>query len=548
MTSSPEPERPPPSPPASAPDRSDPERQYRLLRQVMEGRTGFHFLLVVYQGDAARDAYLARLTADLDRLAVDHLVLDLRELPDGTVLLRALMDLLAAHPERDGRRRAISVIGLERHLSYGHGGTRRTATDLLPTANFQRDAFPPRVPVPVALWGTLLAQPAIAHTAPDLWHWRVGAFDLSAMADAPRAAVVEALIPRPAEEWQHQDLKDAERRRALLEGLLDEDDTPAGDTGPAARRRSRLLDELGSLLTDLGEWDAARTQLEEALSISRRLGDERSIAVTQGRIADILQVSGKLDEALRLREGEVLPLYERLGNIRMAAITKGKIADILEARGELDEALRIRENEELPVYERLGDDRSAAVTKGKIADILQARGDLDEALRILEDKVLPVFERLGDVRSAALTKGRIADILRVRGDLDEALRIRQSEELPVYERLGDVRSAAATKGEVADILQARGEVDAALRIRQTEVLPVFERLGDTYGAAVTRWWIATILLRRNQPGDRERAKALLAQALEGLRRMRVPQAAQVEAFMRKHGMAVLPAGDVAGSS
>jgi hypothetical protein len=55
----------------------------------------------------------------------------------------------------------------------------------------------------------------------------------------------------------------------------------------------------------------------------------------------------------------------------------GKVADILQARGELDEALRIRQEEELPVYERLGDVREKAVTMGKVADILQARGELE---------------------------------------------------------------------------------------------------------------------------------------------------------------------------
>jgi hypothetical protein len=52
----------------------------------------------------------------------------------------------------------------------------------------------------------------------------------------------------------------------------------------------------------------------------------------------------------------------------------GKIADILQARGQLDEALRIHQEEALPVYERLGDMRSKAFTMGKIAGILQAQG------------------------------------------------------------------------------------------------------------------------------------------------------------------------------
>ena len=74
------------------------------------------------------------------------------------------------------------------------------------------------------------------------------------------------------------------------------------------------------------------------------------------------------------------------------ALLLGRIADMLQARGDLDEALRIRTEESLPVYEALGDKRSLAVTKGKIADVLQERGDLDEALRIRTEEALPVYE------------------------------------------------------------------------------------------------------------------------------------------------------------
>ena len=70
-----------------------------------------------------------------------------------------------------------------------------------------------------------------------------------------------------------------------------------------------------------------------------------------------------------------------LGDVRSVAVTRGRIADILQARGELDEALRIR-REQIPVYERLGDERSLFVTREKIADILLACGELDEARSI----------------------------------------------------------------------------------------------------------------------------------------------------------------------
>ena len=126
----------------------------------------------------------------------------------------------------------------------------------------------------------------------------------------------------------------------------------------------------------------------------------------------------------------------------------GKIADILQARGQLDEALKIRTEEQLPVFERLGDTHERAVTMGRIAGILEARGDLDGSLRIRREEELPVYERLGNVRyllfgrwnlaSTLLRRGREQDREEARGllimALDEARRLKLPEALRI-ERL-----------------------------------------------------------------------------------------------------------------
>jgi len=490
------PSSPPPEPTVVEP--TDPERQYRLVRLIMAERTGFHFLLVLHTGEQRRDEMLGRLTADLDARGVDHLVLDLATLPDTVILLKALMDLLAANPAAPGRRRAVSVIGVERHLSWTQGGSRREATQLLADANFQRDAYTSRCPVPLALWATPLAYPTLAMRAPDLWHWRVGVFDLGGTADLPRSHLLNQEIPRPAHDWQWQPKEQEEKRLALIDAVLAEDDARLDDSAAGKARRARLLLEQGDILYNLGELDRAWVALRQALALFSQAGADRERAVTWGRIADILYDRGELDEALRIRREEQLPVYDRLGDVRERAITWGKIADILYRRGALDEALRIRREGELPVYDRLGDERSRAITWGQIADILHTRGELDEALRIRREEQLPVYDRLGDVRERAITWGRIADILHDRGELDEALRIRREEELPVYDRLGDEHSRAATWGRIADILYDRGELDEALRIRQEEVLPVFDRLGDVRERAITWGRIADILYTRGE--------------------------------------------------
>jgi esterase/lipase superfamily enzyme len=72
--------------------------------------------------------------------------------------------------------------------------------------------------------------------------------------------------------------------------------------------------------------------------------------------------------------------------VRSRAVTMGKIADILQARGQLDEALKIRTEEQLPVYQRLGDVRSLLVGRANLAITLLQRaedGDRDEARTLL---------------------------------------------------------------------------------------------------------------------------------------------------------------------
>ncbi len=250
-------------------------------------------------------------------------------------------------------------------------------------------------------------------------------------------------------------------------------------------------------------------------------------------LAYVAQSSGNMDTALQTAEAKYQLDHAR-GNEREATLAKGKIADILQARGQLDEALRIRTEDQLPVLERLGEVRSIAITKGKIADILQARGQLDEALRIRTEDQLPVLERLGEVRSIAITKGKIADILQARGQLDEALRIRTEDQLPVLERLGEVRSIAITKGKIADILFLQHQQSEAIEIYEKDIFPVYEYLGDKQALLVGQANLAMMYLQTGE--NSERANQLLCCALQSALHMQIPEAGQIEAILQHFNM------------
>ena len=301
-------------------------------------------------------------------------------------------------------------------------------------------------------------------------------------------------------------------------------------------RQTITMGYLVEILFIRGEWDEAlRLAKDYVIPMHERLGNVATRANMLGRVADILQARGECDEALRISRAEQLPVYQGLGDVREQAITLSRIADIVFGRGEIDEALRLYQKEVLPIFERLDDARERAITLEKVACILEARGELDEALRIRQEEVLPVFERLGDVRSRAITLGRVADIFQARGEFDKALRIRREEELPVYDQLGDVRSRAVTLGRIAAIMNARGQLEQALHLRREEEIPVYERLGDARELSIGRANIALILLRRGKPEDMPEILRLLGLALADARRLRLPEAQQIEKIVRDIG-------------
>ena len=337
--------------------------------------------------------------------------------------------------------------------------------------NARRERLATNARARLVFWLDAEAIAQASRMAPDLWAWRAGVYAFLPAAGrihqtdglAARLRVQAGFMPLALQTGAYDNSTLAQRQRRVVQIR----DWLASTPTPPAELMAGPVDELGNLLVSIGDYDAALAHWRDVeLPLYRRLNDIRAQAITNGQIADVLQVRGQLDEALRLRKEEQLSVYERLGDARSKAVTMGRIADILQARGQLDEALRIRKEEELPVYVRLGDVREKAVALGKIADILEARGQLDEALRIRQEEELPVYEHLDEVRSKAVTKGKIADILQARGQLDEALRVHKEEQLPVFERLGDVRERAVTLGKIADILEARGQLDEALALHE----------------------------------------------------------------------------------
>ncbi|MGL4408040.1 MAG: hypothetical protein ACRCTU_06575 [Zoogloea sp.] len=429
------------------------------LQRLLAREQGFQLILAGYTAPAYRDGLIAQLQAAHPQ--------SLRHDPPATcpagVLIDTLAELSHTHP-------IIHLGGLDHWLA-------QQGVDAWHILNRRRESLAQHAPARLVFWLPEGQLTPCAHEAPDLWAWRTAVLDFSTQPN-------EVLPIHQNRAFLGNTEKDAlyQRLKEIQDYLAQRPEPTSADGG--------LMLECTEIHERLGAWSQALTQAHAALELFKRLNHPAGQAWSWGRIADILQRRGQLDEALRIRTEQELPVYEKLGDVRSVAVTQGKIADILQARGQLDEALRIRTELQWPVFEKLGDVGARATIQGRIADILQACGQLDEALRIFTDKI-PVFEKLGDVRSVAVTQGKIADILQARGQLSEALRIRTQLQLPIFEQLGDIRSAAITKIKIGDIRRTQGRLSEALDL-YTQQLQVFEQLGEAPTVEALKTRIATL--------------------------------------------------------
>lgn len=129
-------------------------------------------------------------------------------------------------------------------------------------------------------------------------------------------------------------------------------------------------------------------------------------------------------------------------------MTQGKVADILQARGQLDEALRIRLEEELPVYEKLGDVHGTFTTQFKIARLRLSRNEHET-----QEGFMAIHESLREAYDIAVQMG-IPDGISAVGPLyAQILALGQAFD-PALAVLEQVDGACAVLGDEAGRQQA----------------------------------------------------------------------------------------------
>jgi predicted ATPase/class 3 adenylate cyclase len=294
-------------------------------------------------------------------------------------------------------------------------------------------------------------------------------------------------------------------------------------TATAAQARAKALNGLGTIAHEQGDYAAARSWLEESLTIWREIGDKRGVATLLNNLGWVGWHQGDYTAARTLSE-EALALHRDIGDARGIALALNNLGWVATSQGDYPRACSLHQ-ESLGLRRGLGDKRGIAFAMTNLAEAVHQQGDYGRARMLLEEALTHLRE-VGD-------KQLIANAGRVRAQAahdqcdDQRATVLLEETLALAREIGNEFIVAFVLCLLGSVALRRGDHTQALAL-MAESLTLRQKAGDKWGIAITLYYQGTV---RYAQADHARARDLYLES-----------AALQHELGNQHGMAECLAG------
>lgn len=196
---------------------------------------------------------------------------------------------------------------------------------------------------------------------------------------------------------------------------------------------------VGLLLTRLGDFDSAMMHFDQSLEKKRALRDRAGIARTMLNRAIVRVRQNRLSDAFAEQEA-ALALFVELGMKRDQASARTNMADVLTKLGDMPRATALL-NDCILTFRSLGDAKGEGMAIGNLGALFRRIGRMDDALACSKSAV-QCFEKVGDRGSHAREIASMGHTLRAMNRNAEALDMFNAG-LAIAEEIGDVMLVAS---------------------------------------------------------------------------------------------------------
>lgn len=277
-----------------------------------------------------------------------------------------------------------------------------------------------------------------------------------------------------------------------------------GLAGYSKQWRGKALNGVGRFALDQGDHPAARTALEEALSIGREAGDKQSMALSLNYLGGVALREDDYTVARALFE-ESLLLRREVGDTRAIALSLNSLGIVASTQGDYERARALYE-ESLGLARQSGDKAAIAHAVGNLGLMAANHGDYQKAHALYEESLL-LGRELGDMRSVALSLNRLGNVSLWEHDYGVA-RALCEESLAIEQGMGDSASSAYTLGDLGNIAFVQEDYDRA-RSFFRQSLGMFKELKNKVNCA---WCIGELGALESVTGNAEQGVMMMGAA------------------------------------
>jgi tetratricopeptide (TPR) repeat protein len=251
--------------------------------------------------------------------------------------------------------------------------------------------------------------------------------------------------------------------------------------GVPAAVLAKALNAAGSMSAYLGDFDHARTLLEQSLAQRRAIGDKQGTAASLNNLGTVSMQQGDYTRAGQLYE-EGLALRRELGGVGPIAMSLLNLGNLALRHGNYKEAVPFY-TESLEIFRGLGDGQHIAMALGNLGLAALYQDDYEGAEPLLEES-LTVSREMGNTRQVALMLNSLTCVALSRKECVQA-RAMSQKSLMMYRELGDTKGVADCLQALAETDMQLGEKDHKASIRAAVLLAAQDALREVIGYPLT---------------------------------------------------------------
>jgi len=238
------------------------------------------------------------------------------------------------------------------------------------------------------------------------------------------------------------------------------------------------LGNMGIVYRIQGKPKKALEYFQQALEISREIGDKEGIVNNLNNIGTVFGIQGKPKKALEYFQ-QALEISREIGYKEGEAGNLGNMGIVYQTQGKLKKALE-HHQQALEISREIVNKEGIARNLNNIGIVFGIQGKLKEALQYFQ-QALEISREIVNKEGIANNLGNMGNVYRTQGKLKKALEHYQ-QALDIHRDIGNIEGKVSNLGNMGIVYQTQGKLKKALEHHQ-QALEISREIGDKEGIA-----------------------------------------------------------------